>query len=52
MGWRLGERYRFDFNGGALVGGSITIEDENGNELGQTDYDTAPFIGLTLSGRF
>ncbi len=52
VGWRLGERYRFDLNGGALVGGSIAIEDENGNELGQTDYDTAPFIGLTLSGRF
>lgn len=52
VGWRLGERYRFDINGGALVGGNITIEDNNGNELGDTDYDTAPFVGLTLNGRF
>jgi len=52
VGWRLGEHYRLDINGGALVGGSITIEDENGNELGDTDYDTAPFIGVTINGRF
>jgi hypothetical protein len=37
---------------GALMSGSITIDDENGNELGQTDYDTAPFVGLTVKGRF
>jgi len=52
VGWRLGEHYRFDINGGALVSGSITIEDENGNELGGTNYDTAPFIGVTLKGQF
>ena len=52
VGWRMGERYRFDINGGAMVGGSITIEDENGNELGETDYDTAPFVGVTLKGQF
>jgi hypothetical protein len=52
VGWRMGERYRFDINGGALVGGSITIEDKNGNERGGTDYDTAPFIGATLKGQF
>jgi hypothetical protein len=52
VGWRLGEHYRFDINGGATVGGSIAIEDENGNQLGETDYDTAPFAGVTLSGRF
>jgi hypothetical protein len=52
VGWRLGQRCRFDINAGALVGGSITIEDENANELGDTDYDTAPFIGVTLKGQF
>ena len=52
VGWRLGGKYRFDINGGAMVGGSITIEDENGNRLGQTDYDTAPFVGVTLKGQF
>jgi hypothetical protein len=52
VGRRLGERYRLDINGGALVGGSIAIEDQNGNKLGDTDYDTAPFIGVTLKGQF
>ena len=52
VGWRVGEHYRFDINGGAMVGGSITIEDENGNQLGETDYDTAPFVGVTLKGQF
>ncbi|MCB2146268.1 MAG: hypothetical protein KQI81_07310 [Deltaproteobacteria bacterium] len=27
-------------------------KDENGSEQGGTDYDTAPFIGLTLKGQF
>jgi hypothetical protein len=52
VGWRLGKHYRLDINGGALVGGSIAIEDENGNDLGDTGYDTAPFIGVTLKGKF
>jgi hypothetical protein len=52
VGWRLGKNYRLDINGGALVGGSITIEDENANQLAKTDYDTAPFIGMTIKGQF
>lgn len=52
VGWRLGKHYRLIINGGALVGGSITIEDKNANKLGETDYDTAPFVGVTLKGQF
>lgn len=52
IGWRLGRSIHLDLNGGALFGGSIAIEDENGNLLGETDYDTAPFAGLTLRGSF
>jgi hypothetical protein len=52
VGWQLGTYYRLDINAGALMSGSITIDDENGNELGQTDYDTAPFVGLTVKGQF
>jgi len=52
VGWQLGPRYQIDINGGALFDGTISIEDENGNELGETDYDTAPFVGVTLRGRF
>jgi hypothetical protein len=51
VGWQMGRHFRLDINGGAMVGGSITIEDENGTELGDTCYDTAPFIGMTLKGR-
>ncbi len=52
IGWRMGKHYRLDINGGAMVGGSITIEDKNGNQLGETDYDAAPFVGVTLNGQF
>ncbi|MGA6926734.1 MAG: hypothetical protein WBY88_13685 [Desulfosarcina sp.] len=52
IGWRLGPQSRFDLNGGAMVGGSIAIEDENSNSLGQTDYDPAPFAGVTFKGQF
>jgi hypothetical protein len=41
-----------DLNTWALISGSITINDEDDNELGETDYDTAPFIGLTFKGEF
>jgi hypothetical protein len=51
VGWQLGKRYQLDLNGGALFGGKITIEDENANKLGDTKYDTAPFLGVTLRGR-
>lgn len=52
VGLRLGERYRLDLNGGALFGGRIAIDDEDGNDLGETDYDTAPFVGVTIKGQF
>jgi hypothetical protein len=52
MGWRLGKNYRLDISGGAVIGGSITIEDKENNELGETDYDAAPFVGFTLRGQF
>jgi hypothetical protein len=38
--------------GGRWWVAALTIEDENGNDLGDTGYDTAPFIGVTLKGRF
>ncbi len=52
VGWKINSTYRIDLNSGLLLDGNITIEDENGNELGETDYSTAPFVGLTLKGRF
>ncbi|BBO77626.1 hypothetical protein DSCW_50430 [Desulfosarcina widdelii] len=52
IGWRLGESYRLDINGGACIDGKISIDDEDGNDLGETGTDTAPFVGITLKGRF
>ena len=52
IGWRFGELYHLDFNGGALLDGEISIDDEDGNDLGETGYDTVPFIGVTIRGHF
>ena len=52
VGWQFGQRYQFDLNGGVLFGGQITIEDKDARELDDTDYDPAPFLGLTFRGRF
>lgn len=52
LGGRLGGHYRLDINGGLLMGGSLTIEDENATELGETGFDTAPFLGVTFQGKF
>lgn len=41
-----------DLSVGGLFSGNITTEDKGGNSLGETGYDTAPFIGLTFKGRF
>ena len=52
IGRQLGKQWRLDLNGGATIDGSITIENKDANELGSTDYDTAPFVGLTLQCKF
>jgi len=52
IGWRLGDRYWLDVSGGASVDGKISIDDEDGNELGETGMDRAPFVGITVKGRF
>ncbi len=52
VGWKLGRGYRLSINTGLLMDGSITIEDADGHELGETDFDSAPFVGVTLKGRF
>ncbi len=51
-GWELGKRARLDLYGGALFGGQITVEDQDADELGDTDYDPSPFLGITFRGRF
>jgi outer membrane receptor protein involved in Fe transport len=43
---------KFSFIGGAEVGGNLRLEDSSGNLVSDSDLDTAPFLGLTLKGRF
>ena len=52
LGRRLGPKISLDLNAGALLSGQITIEDQDSDELGDTGYDPAPFVGVTLKGRF
>jgi len=52
VGRQLGKQWRLNINGGATIDGSITIEDKDANELGSTDYDTAPFVGIMLECKF
>jgi hypothetical protein len=52
IGINTGKRISFDLNAGALFEGEISIDDKNGNKLGDTDTDTAPFVGVTLRGSF
>lgn len=51
-GRKIGNHYRADIHGGVMVDGSITIENKDANELGKTGYETVPFVGITLKGRF
>ncbi len=41
-----------DLAGGALLGGEVSVENENGDNLGSEDYDPAPFLALTIAGQF
>ena len=51
-GYQFGQHLSVDNKGGTLLNGSITIENKNADELGDTDFDPAPFIGATIRGRF
>jgi len=38
--------------GGLDVAGSLTLEDEDGRELAEEDFDPTPFLGATFRARF
>jgi len=52
LGRRLGTSYWLDLNVGALIDGEISIDDEDGSNLGESGTGTAPFVGMTVKGRF
>lgn len=41
-----------DLSFGGLFSGELGIEDDAGRSLGESGYDTAPFVALTFKGRF
>jgi len=52
IGRRLNKHLQLELTGGATLDGKIIIEDHNARHIGETDYETAPFFGLTLQGNF
>ena len=49
---KFGPVFRIDAYAGAAFGGQLRLEDEDGDQLRADRHDTAPILGLTLSGRF
>jgi hypothetical protein len=52
VGKSLGRSFSLDLSGGFLFNGELSIEDADGNGIGDEDYDPAPFAALTFSGEF
>lgn len=52
IGTRLGPSLTLDVAGGALFDGELSIEDADGNGIGDDQYDPAPFVALTIAGEF
>ncbi|HHP7234999.1 MAG TPA: hypothetical protein ACFCUC_10260 [Desulfobacterales bacterium] len=52
VGKALGRSFSLDLSGGFLFNGELSIEDADGNGIGDEDYDPAPFAALTFSGEF
>lgn len=48
----LGGGMALNLHGGAMVGGRLTVEDDQGNTVQELDYDVAPFLSVTLSKNF
>jgi hypothetical protein len=48
----FGRTASFSVIAGAKLGGRLRLEDEYGDLLEQSDYDTAPFAGATFDVRF
>lgn len=48
----FGPTASFSIIAGAKLGGRLRLEDERGELIEQSDYDTAPFAGATLDLRF
>lgn len=52
LSWKNGPHVTIDFSAGAFVAGRMKIENEEGNDITEDNYDAAPFIALTVSVNF
>jgi hypothetical protein len=52
LSWDHGSRAKIDISAGAFVAGKMKIEDQDGNEITEDNYNTAPFVALTVSITF
>jgi hypothetical protein len=48
----LSRQAQINLSGGLLLGGRLRLEDEEGHEIDEQDYDPAPFFGATFRYRF
>jgi hypothetical protein len=48
----LGKQTSLHLYAGVVAAGEFRVEDSSGNVLRKEDYDPAPFLGVTFSGRF
>lgn len=48
----LNANLSLDAYAGMLVGGSLEVENSEGSEFYKSDYDIAPMLALSISGRF
>jgi len=48
----LGAAVTVDLYAGAAVGGRLRVEDSGGHKIAAADFDPAPIVALTVSGRF
>ena len=46
LGWNITPQISLHLLGGVVLGGEVTLEDQNGNHLRKQDYDPAPYVGL------
>ena len=50
--WKFRGGFRIDVVGGVSLFNTYKLDDANGNEIGSTDLDPAPFVGIFASYRF
>ncbi len=50
--YRFTRQIQASIIGGVELGGKLKLDDENGNEIIEEDYDTAGFVGATFRFRF